>query len=539
MTMLYYAAHGNHLAATEWLLQHGCSPNVACHGMSPLHVAALQGHTHIVQSLLHAGALANDYSFQRQTALHLALRHKHQPAALALLAWDVGCVHSADAADRLPIHYAAAYGLAQVVQQLLRHGADHQLCDTDKNGRTPLHYAAIHGHFNIVKMLLECVPSHSSAVEIAAASSSSDGAALGKYSPITALRIRDNEGNQPQQAAAAHGHTRVALYLKTYRVNPLQRKFQLLLHTRTVAFQMAWLAINVFMHLLAWVWILDVASGSETAVLVSLLFGTLVFHTIAHFSDPGYLHTHREHRAGQSAYPQQQPQMQPHQQSQMQSRSHTHSDAAAHKSASASSFSASSAAHFSVSGGFTETDTPAPTLAHYISPAPAPYSAPDAEAVCATCHIRRTFRSKHCVICNRCVSVFDHHCVWINNCVGRGNQRSFTLCLLFQLADILYGMNLCIKKMSQEKQHSHGLSMPLLLSTLCVLLACVVLLYLLPQLRAMCRNMTTNEWLNRNKPQYARYLTPRNHLDRGMLRNCMFFWLRGAEDYTVISHSPV
>lgn len=47
--------------------------------------------------------------------------------------------------------------------------------------------------------------------------------------------------------------------------------------------------------------------------------------------------------------------------------------------------------------------------------------------LCHTCRCLRPLRAKHCRICNRCISYFDHHCPFIYNCVGLKNRTWFFL----------------------------------------------------------------------------------------------------------------
>ena len=47
------------------------------------------------------------------------------------------------------------------------------------------------------------------------------------------------------------------------------------------------------------------------------------------------------------------------------------------------------------------------------------------EKFCNKCNMDKINRSKHCIICDKCIEKFDHHCVWINNCVGGRNIKYF------------------------------------------------------------------------------------------------------------------
>jgi palmitoyltransferase len=61
---------------------------------------------------------------------------------------------------------------------------------------------------------------------------------------------------------------------------------------------------------------------------------------------------------------------------------------------------------------------------------------------CSKCKFQKIPRSKHCVICDKCIDKFDHHCIWINQCVGANNYRYFLLfitihCILCAYASIV------------------------------------------------------------------------------------------------------
>ena len=119
--------------------------------VTPLHLAAAEGHAEVVELLLRASAAPDAKDYGGSTPLHAAARGGHLETARALLAHDARPSPMNDAGDT-PLHEAARGGHHEVARLLLDHAADPNA--RGQCGGTPLHVAAGAGQRDVAELLL-------------------------------------------------------------------------------------------------------------------------------------------------------------------------------------------------------------------------------------------------------------------------------------------------------------------------------------------------------------------------------------------------
>jgi hypothetical protein len=77
--------------------------------------------------------------------------------------------------------------------------------------------------------------------------------------------------------------------------------------------------------------------------------------------------------------------------------------------------------------------------------------------ICPKCKLIKSLSMIHCMVCDTCVSDFDHHCFWINRCINDNIYAQFIIFLVFLLIDLIINF-VCflfvIKNLLKEKQEN-------------------------------------------------------------------------------------
>ena len=164
-------------------------------GVTPLMLAAANGHADFLARLLELGANPALQDHEGRTALHLAAENGCGAAANALVA-NGAEVDAVDRYGNTPLHFAAANGHAGIAECLLAAGARVNAKDTIYSS-TPLHKVARGGHIDVLT-------------------------ALAAGADLNAVNER---GRTPLHVAAAYGHTEMTSALISVGVDVNRRDF--------------------------------------------------------------------------------------------------------------------------------------------------------------------------------------------------------------------------------------------------------------------------------------------------------------------------
>ncbi|EQC31887.1 TKL protein kinase [Saprolegnia diclina VS20] len=150
-TPLHAAIAAGHLANVITLLDAGADLEAASEEMQrPLHYVAMYGGKDIAAVLLARHARTSERDKSGDTALHLAIRHKH--GDVAALVVEAGADISALSKGQSPMHSACQHGVTDVIPALIARGAD---VNSQFNLTSPLMMATHHNRADVVRALLQ------------------------------------------------------------------------------------------------------------------------------------------------------------------------------------------------------------------------------------------------------------------------------------------------------------------------------------------------------------------------------------------------
>jgi CDK inhibitor PHO81 len=219
-TPLHLLAIEGKLDAIKLCIKYKAQLTVDYYGRSPLHYAAMYGHTHVATFLIAVGSDVNKVDQDGNTPLIYAIIYGWPETLEALIQDDasiepihssripitVACEYGRDSMVVLllergvkllptmdglyPLHLACREGNVEITKTLISYGSDVERRDAF-TGWTPLFYAASEGHLSCVQVLLEAK---------------------------CAIDLTDDSGWQPWTYCLYRGHMKVAALLEPRKI---------------------------------------------------------------------------------------------------------------------------------------------------------------------------------------------------------------------------------------------------------------------------------------------------------------------------------
>jgi ankyrin repeat protein len=151
-TPLHSHAYRGHKDGVELLLEHGADIEAkTSFGITPLLSSIRWDRVEVTKLLLKKGANVNPTTELGRTALIISAIEGNSELAMLFLDNDADISIKDNNYKRTALHFAALYGQHDIVNALVKKGAN--LNEMDAAGKTPLYYATRYGHEKVAKLL--------------------------------------------------------------------------------------------------------------------------------------------------------------------------------------------------------------------------------------------------------------------------------------------------------------------------------------------------------------------------------------------------